>query len=245
MIERLQNLASLSVVDVRLDELKEDLGDLPKKIKELEGAVSEKKTKVKETSGFLKEVIEFKGKSGKMLQDIADREKHLTEQQFEVRNNREFDAITKEIETLRKDRDNINNELRTCDVKEENLNRILADQENELNEAKKNLELAEAELNQLASGQDEELKGLLELRKRYLVNIPENLLDEYNRIRTFHDDAAVQIRKNSCSGCFSSIPPQRIVELRGELHDQLPTCENCGRILYPDYIEVDALKHVI
>ena len=245
MTERLQNLASLSVVDVRLDELKEDLGDLPKKIKECEGVVSEKKTKAKETSGYLKDVIDFKAKSVFTLEDLAEREKQLTEQQFAVRNNREFDAITKEIETVKKDRDAVNNELRTCDVKEENLTRILVDQEKDLAEARKALEVLEEELNQLATGQDEELKDLLDLRKKYATQIPENLLDEYNRIRTFHDDAAVQIRKNSCAGCFSAIPPQRIVELRGDLNNQLPTCENCGRILYPDYIEVDALNHVI
>ena len=101
MTEHLQNLASLSVVDVRLDELKEDLGDLPKKIKAHEAIVLDKKTKVKETSGFLKDVVNFKTKSSATLQDFVEREKQLAEKQFGVRNNREFDAITKEIEGIK------------------------------------------------------------------------------------------------------------------------------------------------
>ncbi|MDQ1267270.1 MAG: uncharacterized protein QG635_2424, partial [Bacteroidota bacterium] len=60
-------------------------------------------------------------------------------------------------------------------------------------------------------------------------------LKDYDRIRKFHGDAAVRVRKNSCSGCFSLIPQQIIVELRNNLN-KLYFCENCGRIMYPEEI---------
>ncbi|PWG73493.1 hypothetical protein DF186_22790, partial [Enterococcus hirae] len=61
---------------------------------------------------------------------------------------------------------------------------------------------------------------------------------EYKRIRQYHSEAAVPVKRNSCSGCFSAIPPQIIVEMRNDF-ETMYKCENCGRILIPDDIEFD------
>ncbi|HRI30264.1 MAG TPA: C4-type zinc ribbon domain-containing protein, partial [Candidatus Kapabacteria bacterium] len=70
-------------------------------------------------------------------------------------------------------------------------------------------------------------------RTELTTTIQPNILEEYERIRTFHTDAAVKVRRNCCSGCFSAVPPQKLVEMRTKL-DLIFTCEHCGRILITD-----------
>src|SRR3989339_530348 len=98
-------------------------------------------------------------------------------------------------------------------------------------------EEAKEEFNTITNDQDEDVKRLVKRRKDTLKKINKEFIKEYNRIRDHTHDAAVRIKRNSCSGCFSSIPPQKIVEIRNDL-EMIFTCENCGRILYPEDIVI-------
>jgi predicted nucleic acid-binding Zn-ribbon protein len=178
----------------------------------------------------LKEIESFKINSGNRLLEIKDKEDQLAQQQFNVRNNKEFDAITNEIEMLRDERNKIYDEQRTVGVKEENLTSILEESKKELEEAQKGLAGKEDELTSISHGHNDEILQHTKQRAELAQAIPVSILAEYERIRTFHKDAAVKVKKNSCSGCFSKVPPQRIVEMRNK-PDTMFLCEHCGRIL--------------
>ena len=231
-------LASLSIVDQKHDELNEEFGDLPQKVTDLKRRLDEINALVSETQHILKDNKEFAGKSKITLLELKEKEEKLAKQQFKVRNNKEFDAITKEIEHSRSEYSRISEEVRVSAIKEENLKPILEEQKKDAEEVAKELKEQVAELNRITSDQNEEVKELMRVREEMLSHVDAANYEEYKRIRTFHSDAVVKVKKNSCSGCYNNVPPQKIVECRNNL-DKLFTCEHCGRIIYPEEIIID------
>ena len=230
MISLATMLATMSDIDSTLDDLKEELGDLPQQVKDAEEYVRAKSKHTEKATKDLKEIESFNSNSGNRLLEIKDKEDQLAQQQFNVRNNKEFDAITNEIEMLRDERNKIYDEQRTVGVKEENLTSILEESKKELEEAQKGLTRKKDELTSISHGHNDEILQQTKQRAELAQAITVSILAEYERIRTFHKDAAVKVKKNSCSGCFSKVPPQRIVEMRNK-PDSMFLCEHCGRIL--------------
>lgn len=238
MKSELQNLAELAIIDQKLDDLQEDCGDLPLKIKKLEKQYYDEVATVKETEQILSDVNKFKADAKASLQNIKDRETTLAEKQFNVKNNKEFDAITKEIDHSKSEYIRLTDELRNVGVKEENLLQLLESQKQAVENSQKELEEAQTELELITKDQDEDLTLLRNKRKEIVANISQHWYCEYIRIRTLHRDAVVPVKKNSCSGCYSTIPPQKNVELRNN-EDKIFYCENCGRIIYTNELELD------
>ncbi len=239
MVHQLQFLVALSLVDKKQDDLEEEYGDLPEQIQRMKEVYAERNSMFKETQKILEEVKEFQINSAKALEELKTREEKLSKQQFLVRNNREFDAITREIEHSRSEYARISDELRQAAIKEENLRQVLETQKQEAEEAMKELNELEAEYELIATNQNEELNEIKAKRNEIVKAITRQNLEFYHRIRTMHKDAIVKVKRNSCTGCFSHIPPQKIVELRNDL-DMIYTCENCGRILYPEDLEIES-----
>ncbi|MBL7999069.1 MAG: hypothetical protein JNL32_10575 [Candidatus Kapabacteria bacterium] len=231
----IERIAALAQIDEKLDEMHEELGDLPKEVKRQEIIVRDKTSVVEETQAQLGEIDQFRANAAVTFQEFSDKEAKLSDTQFtgQVRNNKEFDAITKEIEFIRSERNRIEHELAQNRIKEENLQSILAIQQGELNDAKEILNTKEKELEELSNEQNDDFKQLHSRRKEITSSLNSDWYTEYERIRTYHNDAAVHVRKGSCSGCFSAIPPQKQVEMRNNIHG-LYTCQNCGRYLYPE-----------
>ncbi len=233
-------IARLAHIDEKLDDMHEELGELPKLVKKLEDKVRQRMRLVEETQKSLEEIEHFRTTMRLRLQEIADKVAKLQQVQFsgQVRNNREFDAITKEIEFLHAERERIEQELAQNEIKKENLRGLLERQKADLEEARADLQQREEELNTLSSEQDAEFRTLQSERKAIIEQLASEWYAEYERIRTYHADAAVYVRKGSCSGCFSSIPPQVQVEMRNH-PNRMFVCEHCGRILYPEHYRVE------
>ncbi|MGB9771926.1 MAG: zinc ribbon domain-containing protein [Candidatus Kapaibacteriota bacterium] len=235
----LQYLVALSLVDRRQDDLEDEFGDLPERIKSKKERYNELESYVKETQKVLDEVRDFIVKSKKALEELKAREEKLSKQQFLVRNNKEFDAITREIEFARSEFNRISQELQVTSLKEENLVNVLDQQKQEAAESLKELQELERDYELIATNQNEELKEIQAARAKIVEKLDKHTLEFYQRIRNTHKDAIVKVKRNSCTGCFSHIPPQKIIEIRNNL-DKIFTCENCGRILYPEDLEIDS-----
>lgn len=232
-----QLLAYLAIIDRNLDELEEEFGDLPQQVEELEKKNSDLAKTVKETEQILEEVKEFCSVTKVTLEDLKAKEEKLSQQQFQVRNNKEFDAITSEIKHVKEESKMLTEKLRQETIKQQNLERILDEQKAELISSKEELKNIKKELDEVQEEQDEEKAEFEERREKIISKIDKESLAKYERVREYHSDAAVKVKRNSCSGCFSSIPPQLIVEMRSD-DDVLYTCENCARILIPEEIEI-------
>ncbi|NQW30682.1 MAG: hypothetical protein HQ472_09245 [Ignavibacteria bacterium] len=236
MTEHITLIAKLATVDTHLDELRDELGDLPITVKGLEERVKECSLLVEATQQKLDEIDHLRGTAHVTTQELHDKEQKLAKQQFKVKNNREFDAITKEIQHIKTEVAELEDNLRTSHVKEENLRATLEIETSVLSEAREKLDDKEKELEELSGDQNDELKKYIKLRLKIIAELDDTLEAEYERIRTFHKEAAVGIRRNSCSGCFSAVPSQKIMEMKYN-REKLYACENCGRILYTEEIQ--------
>ena len=238
MDNELKYLVYISQLDTRLDEFEEDLGGLPEQLKTIRQNYEKQIAKVKETEKILRDVRKFAVNSKQALDDLKDKEQKLSDRQFRVRNNKEFDAITKEIEHIRQEYNKITSEMRSISVKEDNLIEMLEMQKQERLEIEKDLKEKEKEYETISSDQNEEIKELKSKKKEFEKKVSRRSLDDYKRVRHHLKDAVVLAKRNSCTGCYSAIPPQKIVMLRNNL-DKLFFCENCGRILYPEELVLE------
>lgn len=235
---QIHKVGKLAFIDERLDELKDEFGDLPAKVKEQEIKVNKLNAMSEETRVLLNEAKSFISTAKITLVELKDKEETLSKQQFMVRNNKEFDSINTEIKFLKEEHEKLLNKMREASLKEENLKTILNSQEKAFIEEKAELDVLEVEIKEMSAAQNSELGDLYTLREKVVKDVEPKLLVTYDRIRSFHSDAAVYIKRNSCTGCFSSIPPQIIVHVRNNI-EKIHFCENCARILIPEEVEID------
>ncbi len=235
VLEHLQLLAAITRIDNEINELQEELGDLPHEVRAMEREVRTKQQALDVTQRQIDDILQTRSNAQIRGQEIRDKEKKLGEQQYQVRNNREFDAITKEIESLKVELRDIEKTVSGTFLTEENLRRVYEGQADELGFVSDRLQDLEHELRDLSAGQGEEMNQFLVQRNELLKKLPQNIIVPYERIKEYHVDTTVAVKRNCCSGCFNSVPPQRIVEMR--TYKTIFACESCGRMLYPEEMQ--------
>lgn len=229
--EQLQTLFDLQTVDSKIDKIKLLQGSLPLEVADLEDEVEGLRTRV---SNLEKEIQNCIAQIETKRQEIKSAEvliKKYTEQQKNVRNNREFDALSKELEYQR-----LEVELRNKHIKEfisamEAISHKIADARTHIRERELDLETKKKELETIIADTAVEMEQLGEESAKLLEMLPERLNNAYLRIRgnARNGLAVVSITRGACGGCFNRIPPQRQLEVR--LRKKIIVCEYCGRII--------------
>ncbi len=222
----------LQKVDNNLDDVEELKGDLPDTVKSLEKEIAELSEKAASKQRYIDEFVATRNKADNDIKDFEEKLKKYKEQQYQVRNNKEYDAITKEIDfaeesvkTLSKQFEDFENLMSIAKTELEEVQAKL----NELNETLK--EKAEELAVVSKETEDEELKFKHE-REKIVVRLNKDILPRYEKIRSGRGKAVSTIRKQSCSGCGNRIPPQHIMEIRR--NDKIYLCQHCGRIIVSD-----------
>jgi hypothetical protein len=123
--------------------------------------------------------------------------------------------------------------MRTEGQKENNLAAILIDQKQELQVATDELKELHLQFDELLKEHNDEVKDLNSTRKELKKIIDDEIFNRYAAIRKRNSDAAVNVRKDSCMGCYRQIPKQIIVDMRNQI-ERIFQCEHCGRLLIPD-----------
>ncbi|MEE1102720.1 MAG: C4-type zinc ribbon domain-containing protein [Alistipes sp.] len=231
MQEKIMALYELQKIDSQIDEINKVKGELPLEVQDLEDEIAGLNTRIENIG---REVEEFNSLTKQRRREI-DQAKiqitHYKEQQNNVRNNREYDAITKEIEYQELEIELAEKRLKeyAAGIKNkkaqlEEAEAVAADRGADLAAKKAELESIEAE----TADQVAELEAKAEKAK---VKIDDRLLVAYNRIRRSVRNglAVVSVKRDACGGCFNRIPPQRQVDVRQG--KKLIVCEYCGRIL--------------
>jgi len=156
--------------------------------------------------------------------------KKYEDQLYSVKTNKEYDAISLEIDTKKMEIEGFENKtLKTLEEDEEleTNSKVLSE---EIEKLKSQLKENEKELKEISEITKKEENKLLNERNKIIAKIEPRLVRRYERIKNAKEGIAVApVKKGSCGGCFSAIPPQKIVEIRET--NRLLTCENCGRIL--------------
>ena len=229
--QKLVALYTLQQVDSKIDEIRAYRGNLPLEIQDMED----------EIAGLETRISNFKDESKKHQKDISDYKikiketealiKKYEEQQNNVRNNREYDSLTKEIEYQQLDNQLSEKRIKEITAKDNDLATKVADAQMRLTELKASLKEKKDELHSLVEGTEKEEEQLLQRSADCEKLVEDRLLVAYKRIRKNARNglAVVGIFDEACGGCFNRIPPQHQLDIC--THKKIIVCEYCGRIL--------------
>jgi uncharacterized protein len=234
--DRLRALYSLQMVDSEIDKIKTLRGELPLEVQDLEDEIAGLETRL----GNLRDEVAALEKSvQKKHNEISDSEtliKKYEDQQKNVRNNREFDSLSKEIEYQYLEIELYNKKIKEFNVQIEEKKVIITESETLLDDRKSDLENKRSELDEIISDTQKEEEGLYKKLDKVQGIIEERLLTAYKRIRSNARNglAVVPVQRDACGGCFNQIPPQRQLDIKSR--KKIIVCEYCGRILVDDEI---------
>lgn len=227
----LLSLYKIQQLDSQVDRIRMIRGELPLEVQDLEDEIVGLETRI---DNHKAEVESLERSITEKKQAIKDSEaliKRYEEQQMNVRNNREYDSLSKEIEfqslEIQLAEKRIKEYAESLELRKEEIGRS----EEQLSERKKDLEVKRSELDDIVEETEKEEKDIAETSKKLKDDVEERLLVAYNRIRKNARNglAVVPIERDACGGCFNKIPPQHQLDIR--MHKKIIVCEYCGRIL--------------
>lgn len=224
-------LYQLQKIDSEIDEINKVKGELPLEVQDLEDELAGLNTRIENINAEIDELNSLTRQRKREVDQAKIMIANYKEQQNNVRNNREFDAITKEIEYQE-----LEIELAEKRLKEYSAaiktKKALIDQTDELvTERDADYKAKKEELDSIEAETAQQVAELTAKAESAKQPIDERLLSAYNRIRSnVHNGlAVVTVTRDACGGCFNRIPPQRQVDIRQG--KKLIVCEYCGRIL--------------
>ena len=229
--EKLTSLVSLQKIDSKLDELKVLKGELPMEVADLEDEIQglhARQTRIEEEINGMTEFIEQKKEA---IKESGGLVKKYKKQSSNVKNNREFEAINKEIEMQQlevklaeKHIKDATDEISEKAVLLEKAKKTIGAKEGILNTKKEELE-------KIIASTEKEEKHFNKMAAEAKESVDPRLLTSYTKIRHSYRNglAVVQVERDACGGCFYAIPPQKQSEIRQ--HKKIMVCENCGRVL--------------
>lgn len=234
-------LYSLQQVDSHIDKIRIIRGELPLEVQDLEDDIAGLETRIE---NYIQQSTLLNQKIVEKTQAIKDSEsliKKYEEQQMNVRNNREYDSLSKEIEFQGLEMQLSEKRIREFSFELNNLKEEIQQAQTELVDKRNDLEVKRAELDDIVAETQKEEQQLLSRSEDNKKYIEDRLLAAYARIRRNARNglAVVQIERDACGGCFSKIPPQHQLDIR--MHKKIIVCEYCGRILVDQEI-VDIVK---
>ena len=229
--DRLRALYDLQLIDSRVDEIRNVRGELPLEVRDLEDDVEGFKNRVQKLEESLAE-IENQIKSKKILiEEATGLIKKYTEQQKNVRNNREFNSLTKEVEFQELEIQLADKHIKEFNAQMEQKNTVITSTKERLEERETHLKHKKADLDAILAETEKEEKLLLSKSDDYKNNIEERLVKAYVKIRTNVKNglAIVPIERGASGGSYFTIPPQVQMEIASR--KKIITDEHSGRIL--------------
>lgn len=234
MQEKILALYELQKIDSKIDEINKVKGELPLEVQDLEDEMAGMKTRIEHINAEIEELNTLSKQRKREVDQAKIMIGNYKEQQNNVRNNREYDAISKEIEYQELEIELAEKRLKEYagGIKAKKLQ--LEEAENQMKEREADLAAKKAEL----EGIEAETAPLVEeygvQEAQAKEKIDERLLAAYERIRrnVRNGLAVVTVKRDACGGCFNRIPPQRQVDIRQG--KKIIICEYCGRILVAD-----------
>ncbi len=240
MQEKIIALYELQKINSQIDEINMIKGELPLEVQDLEDSLAGLNTRIENINAEIEEVNNLIKQRRREIDQAKISITNYTEQHNNVRNNREFDAITKEIEYKELEIQAAEKYLKEYAVTLKAKKLLLDEATESVSERQEDLKVKRQELDGIEAETASTVKELTAKAEAAKVKIDERLLAAYDRIRSNVRNglAVVTIERDACGGCFNRIPPQRQVDIRHG--KKLIVCEYCGRILVSDFNEAEA-----
>jgi uncharacterized protein len=230
LYNKLKILYQLQLIDDQLDILEELRGDLPNAVNELQNKIKELKEQMVTKEGERKASNEKRIDNEDEIERLKANQKKFKSQLYQVRNNKEYDALTKEIDHSEDQIKKFETENIALEDTVQKLKSEILDVAPQLETLKVELKAKEAELKEIVKSNEKEEAKLKQKRNEVETQIKKPDLSIYMRIRKAKGGIAVAtIKRTACSGCHNVVPPQRQLEIRQ--NRRLFNCEYCGRIL--------------
>ena len=229
--EKLQQLWELQQIDTKIDKIQILKGELPIEVKDLEDDIEALRTRLQNSQNEvteLEEDIKTRKNAKALAKELISR---YEKQQDNVKNNREYDALSKEIELQKLEIQLCEKKINDATAKIESKQGMLDETDKQIKEREKNLKNKKKELEKIIEETELEEKELQKESDKQSKKVEDRLLKAYTRIRGAYKNglAVVAVLRDACGGCYAKIPPQRQMEIRQR--KRIITCEHCGRIL--------------
>lgn len=242
--EKLRALYDLQIIDRRIDEIRNLRGELPLEVEDLEDEIAGLETRLEKVTNEIKD-LEDEIKDRKIvIKNSTEKIKKYEEQQKNVRNNREFDAISKEVEFQELEIELSNKRIKEFEAKIANKKEVRDAAQEKLDERKNHLEYKQGELKSIMKETQKEEELLLKKSEEFGKKIEERLFNGYRRIRekTRNGLAVVSIERGASAGSFFVIPPQRQLEIAQR--KKIIADEHSGRILVDPELAREEEEHM-
>ena len=229
--EKLRALYDLQIIDTRIDEIRNVRGELPLEVEDLEDEVAGLTSRLEKLQSDLVSIEDSIKAKKNAIENHQAAIKKYTEQQKDVRNNREFNSLTKEVEFQELEIQLAEKQIKELKASIEHKKEVVANSKEKLEQKTTHLKHKKAELNDIMAETQKEEAFLTEKSAEYEQQIEERLLAAYKRIRSSVRNglAVVSIERGASAGSFFTIPPQTQVEIASR--KKIITDEHSGRIL--------------
>jgi len=237
--QKLKALYELQSIHTHIDKIRTVRGELPMEVRDLEDEVEGLETRINKHKDEFKELNDtIQARKISIKDSLASIKKYETQLE-NVKNNREYEALTKEIEIQGLDIQVFEKKIKESGYEVKTKEDVLIQAEANIEERRKDLSVKREELDNITAETQKEEDVLLEKAKIAETHIDERLLIAYNKLRGNAKNglAVVTIERDSCSGCFNKIPPQRQSDIRQR--KKIIVCEHCGRILVDEQLIVE------
>lgn len=229
--DKLRALYDLQIIDKHIDKIRAMRGELPLEVQDLEDEIAGLETRLEKFNGDITSLEQEINNKKLLINDAEGKIAKYEADQKNVRNNREYDAITKEIEYQGLEIELAHKRIKEFQAKIANKNEIIDQSKGKLDERKSHLEFKKNELDDILADTRKEEEMLLSKSEEYSKRIEDRLLKAYSRIRnnTRNGLAVVSIERGASAGSFFVIPPQRQLEIAQR--KKIMIDEHSGRIL--------------
>ena len=229
--DKLKALHQLQVIDTQVDKIRIIRGELPLEIEDLEDLIAGLNTRLEKFNADLTIITDGIAANKNTVSLATDAIEKYEKQLKNIKNNREFTSLTKEVEYQNleiqiAEKKKVQNEANVLHKTE-----IINACKEQITEREEELKIKKNELDAIIAETEKEEKNLMANSAKAEKVIDERLLNAYKRIRSkvANGLAVVSVERDACGGCFSQIPPQRQLDI--QMHKKVIVCEHCGRIM--------------
>lgn len=229
--ERLKNLYQLQTILSEIDNIRTIRGELPLEVQDLEDEVEGLRTRIENTTAEAEEIRKTLAALHGDI-EVAKQKVDTYQQQLDnVRNNREYDLINKEIEYQKLEIQLAEKRINEAKIAEQRKQELIDKSQEELDNRMQDLELKKNELDEIVIETKADEDKLRDKAKMLELTIEPRILHAFKRIRKNSRNGLgiVYVQRDACGGCFAKIPPQRQLDVR--MRKKVIVCEYCGRIL--------------
>lgn len=238
--EKLESLYELQKIDSEIDRIRTIRGELPLEVEDLEAEIEGLDTRIAKIQAEIKELETDISDRKNANKDAETAIAKYKEQQNNVRNNREFESLSKEIEFQELEMKLNDKKGKESKAKIEQKKEVLEEAEDRRKFRSEDLNSKKSELDEIIAETQSQEEKLIKKSKAALAGLDDRIAAAYTRLRENAKNglAVVPVDRDACGGCFNKIPPQRQLDI--ETKKKIITCEHCGRILVPSEAEVEA-----